>query len=403
MKILILNQAFYPDVVATAQHATDLAVALSAVGHQVTVVCSRRGYDNPATEFPSQETWRGIRILRIWSTRFGKNARWRRATDFATFIITCCLRVLSLPRFDVIVALTSPPLISFVAALAVPLKARRLVFWSMDLNPDEAIAAGWLRETSMTGKLLSWISRYSMRKADVVVVLDRFMKERILAKGIEEAKITIIPPWSLDDHVHFDATGRNEFRACYGLEKKFVVMYSGNHSPCHPLDTLIGAAERLSQNEEIAFCFVGGGSEFQRVKGYVQTRRMRNVVCIPYQPIESLSASLSAADLHVIVMGNDFVGIVHPCKIYNILAVGKPFLYVGPPTSHVTDIMGLHPGSHLGYSARHADIAAIVASIMAARANPQGAQPFEITRHFSKKFLLPKLIQTIEGTRSGSF
>jgi hypothetical protein len=102
-------------------------------------------------------------------------------------------------------------------------------------------------------------------------------------------------------------------------------------------------------------------------------------------------------------MGNDFVGIVHPCKIYNILAVGKPFLYVGPPTSHVTDIMGLHPGSHLGYSARHADIAAIVASIMAARANPQGAQPFEITRHFSKKFLLPKLIQTIEGTRSGSF
>jgi hypothetical protein len=45
MKILILNQAFYPDVVSTAQHATDLALALTDAGHEVTVICGRRAYD----------------------------------------------------------------------------------------------------------------------------------------------------------------------------------------------------------------------------------------------------------------------------------------------------------------------------------------------------------------------
>ena len=38
MRILILNQAFHPDVVSTAQHATDLALELAKLGHQVIVV-----------------------------------------------------------------------------------------------------------------------------------------------------------------------------------------------------------------------------------------------------------------------------------------------------------------------------------------------------------------------------
>ena len=146
MKILILNQAFYPDVVSTAQHASDLAKALTQVGHEVTVVCSSRGYDDPRVRFPQQETWNAVNIIRVRSTGFGKASRWCRAADFSTFMASCALRVWRLQRFDVVVAMTSPPLISFLSSLAVPGRASNLVFWSMDLNPDEAIAAGWLRK-----------------------------------------------------------------------------------------------------------------------------------------------------------------------------------------------------------------------------------------------------------------
>src|SRR5678816_811521 len=119
-------------------------------------------------------------------------------------------------------------------------------------------------------------------------------------------RITIIPPWSHDDQVGYSQAGREAFRLKHGLSDKFVVMYSGNHSPCHPLDTLLGAARAVQKRSDIAFCFVGGGSEQAKVR----ESGLANVKCLPYQPLDELSNSLSAADLQVIVMGEKFVGIV---------------------------------------------------------------------------------------------
>jgi colanic acid biosynthesis glycosyl transferase WcaI len=394
MKILILNQAFYPDVVSTAQHASDLARALTQVGHEVTVVCGSRGYDDPGVRFPKQEVWNAVNIIRVRSTGFGKASKWRRTTDFSTFMASCGLRLWLLPRFDVVVAMTSPPVISFLSSLAVPSRASNLVFWSMDLNPDEAIAAGWLREKSLTARLLSRMLLYSLKRATVVVALDRFMKDRIQAKGIPAEKVRVVPPWSHDDRVRFDPAGREEFRAIYKLSGRFVVMYSGNHSPCHPLETLLQAAERLAENEDIAFCFVGGGSEFRKVKERAQNRGLRNVLCLSYQPIEKLSGSLSAADLHVVVMGNQYVGIVHPCKIYNVLAVKKPFLYIGPTESHVTDIIR----QSSAYVSSHGDVEGVVANILRAMRNTELGSPRDVAVEtlFSKNRLVPQMISAIE-------
>jgi glycosyltransferase involved in cell wall biosynthesis len=382
LKILLLNQCFYPDVVSTAQHLTDLATELTARGHKVTVVTSDRGYDDPAMRFPRRERWNGIEIFRVRSVSLGKGSKWRRAFNFGSFLLACSLRLLVLGRFDLVVALTSPPLISFLAALFVKLNGGRLCFWVMDLNPDEAIAAGWLDERSPTAGLLQRMLRYSFKVADQTIVLDRFMKERVRAKGIDPSRITIIPPWSHDDQVGYSQTGREAFRDLHGLSDKFVVMYSGNHSPCHPLDTLLDAARALKTRREIVFCFVGGGSE--QVK--VRDSGLSNVKCLPYQPLNELSGSLSAADLHVVVMGEKFVGIVHPCKVYNILSVGAPVLYIGPGPSHVTDIASQQGKFFL---TRHGDTESVVAAILEAT---QCHERQPITS-FAKQNLLPQLIE----------
>ena len=47
MKILLLNQAFYPDSVSTSQHVTDIARELCSQGHEITVLCARRDYKEP--------------------------------------------------------------------------------------------------------------------------------------------------------------------------------------------------------------------------------------------------------------------------------------------------------------------------------------------------------------------
>jgi hypothetical protein len=160
------------------------------------------------------------------------------------------------------------------------------------------------------------------------------------------------------------------------------------------LETLLQAAERLKENEDIAFCFVGGGSEFGKVRERAQDHDLQNVICVPYQPIEKLSGSLSAADLHVIVMGDQYVGIVHPCKIYNVLAVGKPFLYIGPAESHVTDIIGESSAS----ISSHGDVEGVVENILSVMRNAvlNAPRSIEVETPFSKDRLVAQMISVID-------
>ena len=393
MKILLLNQCFYPDVVSTAQHLSDLAFDLSSQGHRVTVIASRRGYDNPGQQFPKREVYRRVKISRLSTLNLGKQNRFRRAINFATVLISYAVRLVFTPRQDVVVALTSPPLISFLGALFVKLKGGRFYFWVMDLNPDEAVAAGWLKEDSLVTRMLASILGYSLRKAERIIVLDRFMQQRVAAKKISREKILVIPPWSHDHAVHFDLVGRNSFRARLRLTEKFIVMYSGNHSPCHPLDTLLQAAEQLKQDQRIAFCFVGGGSGKKKVERFALEHGLQNIFSLPYQPLAEVSASLSAADLQVIVMGDRFVGIVHPCKLYNILRVAAPVLYIGPAESHINDLLSQSEAGVEYYAAQPNDVRAVVRHIQMAASRPKSDRrelPKE-AQQFSASKLLPQI------------
>ncbi|HKP46604.1 MAG TPA: glycosyltransferase family 4 protein [Pyrinomonadaceae bacterium] len=399
MRILLLNQCFYPDVMATAQQLTDLAVGLTEAGHEVTVVTSDRGYDDPSKRFPRRETWRGVNIIRIPSAGLGKTSKPRRALNFGSFLLNCSWRLLRLPRFDATVALTSPPLISVLGSLFVRLKGGRFYFWVMDLNPDEAIAAGWLKEKSVAARFLSLLLKSSMVHADGIVALDHFMKQRIVAKGISPDVVTVLPPWAHDDRVLFDEQGREAFRRAHGLTNSFVVMYAGNHSPCHPLNTLLEASLRLSDQKDIVFMFVGGGSEQNTVREFALKNSLANVRCLPYQSAADLSASLSAADLHTVVMGDAFVGIVHPCKLYNILRVGAPFLYIGPAESHISEIISELGDRHPSYAAASGDGESVVQQILVARrqrANANRSLP-ELAQTFFRESLMPQLINLLES------
>jgi glycosyltransferase involved in cell wall biosynthesis len=396
MKVTLLNQCFYPDVVATGQHLTDLAEALAERGHQVTVITSRRGYDDPQLRFAKRELWQGIDIVRLPSSAFGKTARWRRAVDFATLLISYALRLAITPRQDVVIALTSPPLIAFVGSLFVQIKGGRLLYWIMDLNPDEAIAAGWLREDSFVTRTLDALQNFALQSSESVIVLDRFMAQRLTGRVTSSERVQIISPWPHDDDVVFDVARRAAFRGRHQLSEKFVVMYAGNHSPCHPLNTLLEAAERLRHNQDIAFCFMGGGSEFASVKQFARSREPANIVCLPYQPRAQLGAALSAADLHVVIMGEPFVGIIHPCKIYNVLKIGAPFLYIGPAESHVMDITRELNGAAPAYVSQHGEVDQVVQQIIAAAAERSDGLQRKTASEVSSNGLL-RMIEIVEA------
>jgi glycosyltransferase involved in cell wall biosynthesis len=404
MKVLLLNQCFWPDIVATAQQLSDLARGLAERGHEVTVITGRRGYDDPELRFPRRERWHNIEIVRVRTISARKTSRWGRALNFASFLLACACRMAVTGRQDVVIALTSPPLISCLASWFARLKGRRFVFWVMDLNPDEAIAAGWLRPGSAAAKFLARLLESSLRHAQKIIVLDRFMKERVKRKGIDADKIQVISPWAQDDLIRFDRSGREAFRREHGLSEKFVVMYAGNHSPCHPLDTLLEAAGTFGGREDVIFCFVGGGSELRKVRKFAHSKKLTNIRCLPYQPQEELAAVLSAADLHVVVMGNSFPGIVHPCKIYNILAIGTPLLYLGPEESHVTDIIEKLAAPGRAMQARHGQpevVAQLISNLAQGFvAGDSKTESSNLAPAFAKSTLLPKFIAEVEALGS---
>lgn len=348
--------------------------------------------------FRSHEVRKGVKIIRILSTGFGKAAPWRRALDFGSFLLICFLRMLTLPRFDQIIAMTSPPLLSSLAAAIVKIRGGSLVCWVLDLNPDEAVAAGWLREDSPVCRMLRRIGEFAYATASRIVVMDRFMADRVAAYGVPHEKIAVIPPWAHDESVCYDSEGREAFRLEHGLAGRFVVMYSGNHSPCHPLDTLLEAARRMKNDVNVAFCFIGGGSEFARVKAYAAGHRLGNILCLPYVPLHRLSASLSSADLHTVVMGDPFVGMVHTCKVYNILALGIPFLYLGPEHSHITDLVSDAARPSFAKRAEHGDVDSVIRIIRNAASSripvPIAAEQ-ALARNYSQEALLPAMCDVL--------
>ena len=401
MRILLLNQCFHPDNVSTAQHLSDLALGLVEAGHEVTAVASSRGYDNPTKRFPRDENWKGVHIRRIWTPGLGKKSKLRRIIDFGCFWMSATWTLLRLPRFDVTVCLTSPPLISTLGTAVAALKGGEVIPWVMDLNPDEAVAAGVLREGGLAERVLSALQNWSFGRAARIMVLDRFMADRIGRKGLPRELMHIDAPWAYEDAVKYDAAAREQFRAEHGLTGKFVVMYSGNHSPCHPLDTILGAMEKLGSDPRIHFVFIGGGSEFPKVKEFARSRGLANVLCLPYQPLEKLSASLSSADLHLVVMGDPFAGIVHPCKVYNILLLGMPWLAVCPEDCHLMDLAARINDARYARCFRHGNVDDTTSFIrQAAEAGSPG--PSDAVRAVGAEFLggvlRPRFISVLESS-----
>ncbi|HVV43545.1 MAG TPA: glycosyltransferase family 4 protein, partial [Bryobacteraceae bacterium] len=333
----------------------------------------------------------------IACTGSGKGARWRRTVDFASFLGACALRISRLPRYDLVIATTSPPLLPALGAALVKMRGGALICWVMDLHPDEAVASGWLKPESLTERFARRLATFSFRAARWCVVNDRFMAERLETHGVPPENIAVIPPWPHDDAVRYDAAGREQFRHEHGLDGRFVVMYAGNYGPCHPLETLLEAARRMKEDSRVVFCFIGEGSEFARVKAWAAGHRADNILCLPSAPLSHLSASLSAGDIHAVVMGDAFVGIVHPSNVYNVLALGIPVLYIGPARSHVAD---LAPESGWMMRASHGDADRVVEYITRAAAMPSGAPiaaEQAVARRYSTGAALSMFLRVIEA------
>jgi glycosyltransferase involved in cell wall biosynthesis len=354
-----VTQTFPPDPAAVGQHMADLAMSLGRKGHMVTVLTADRGYDDAAIQYLREEvTPAGILIRRLPRTSFGKATVLHRLAAILSFICQAGARCLLQRDLGMVVFSTSPPFVGVVAAMVGAIRKVPIVFWAMDLNPDQLVALGKLSKRSLITRFLRSVNRWILHQTAAIIALDHLMAQRLRHEAGWGVKIAVIPPWSPDRSLCSVPHEQNGFRTRYGLQRKTVIMYSGNHTPSNPLTTLLDAAVVLQGCARLQFVFVGSGTAKREIEQYITNHSLTNVLSLPYQEKSTLSESLSAADVHVVSLGARMAGIIHPCKVYGAMAVGRPILYFGPSPSHVTAILDEWQN---GWTISHGDVQQTVA------------------------------------------
>jgi glycosyltransferase involved in cell wall biosynthesis len=347
-RVLFVNRFFHPDHSATSQMVSDLAFHLAERGWQVEAVTSRQRYGDAAAGLAARQAVRGVQVTRVWSTRFGRSFLPGRAIDYATFYLSAGVAMLRrATRNTTVVALTDPPLISVVAAIAAMIRGAALVNWTQDLFPEVAEALG------MKGlRRLRWIRNWSLRRARTNVALGDSMAARL-------PNAVVIHNWA-DASLH-------PISHTYG---RFIVGYSGNLGRAHDAETMRAAMKALRDDEAIEFLITGGGAQLDTIR----KERLPNVRFAEYATRENLSESLSAADAHLVTMQPSLEGLIVPSKFYGILAVGRPVLFAGNANGDLARIIRKYDCGIVIESGNGAALAACIRELAQdrARANAMG-------------------------------
>ncbi len=324
--MLFINQFFWPDSSATSQQLTDLVSALAGRGVDVAVLCGEGGYAGAAgAEAPPAEVHR-VRALPFTRGKLG------RLFSYLSFYVTAFVQGLGIRKADVVVSMTTPPLISLLGASIKFLRGSRHFIWEQDLYPEIAVDLEYIKAGGLTHRVTGMLADLVRRHADGIIVLGPCMKERLIARGVDADKIHIAEHWASSDAITpMERPGNRE---------ELVLLYSGNLGLAHDLDTIQGAMLNLRDDHRFRFLFAGTGGRRKELADFCTANSIENIELRPFVDRDKLSEGLAAGDVGLVTQREESCGAVVPSKVYGILASGRPLLFIGPASATPALLIG---------------------------------------------------------------
>lgn len=331
MHILFLTDNFPPEVNAPASRTFEHCREWVQAGHQVTVVtCAPNfpkgkvypGYRNRPWQ---SEVMAGIRVIRVWTYITGNEGFARRTLDYLSYMLAAVMAAPFVRCVDLVVG-TSPQIFTACAAYFVSrYKGVPFVFELRDLWPESIKAVGAMKNAAVL-RLLERLELFLYRKAALIIALTNSFKRNLMNKGMPENKIVVVTNGA--DLSHFSPRPRDgDLARQLGVEGKFVIGYIGTHGMAHGLDTALDAADQLQGNRDIAFLFIGGGAERNRLVTSAIKRRLTNVAFIDEVPKSKMPLYWSLLDVSMVLLRRAPVfTTVIPSKIYESVAMGIPII-----------------------------------------------------------------------------
>ncbi len=403
MHILLFNEYYPPDTSATAKMAA-LVVEALAQRHQVTVVAGRPSYD-PDEFYPyallHREKHNNVTVERVGSTAYPRHQMKRRVSNYLSYLALAVPRAIAI-RPDVVLAMTDPPIAGIAGAFVAQMAGRPFVYNVRDLYPDMAVG-GDIVQPSKWVERWEKMHRRALRQAACVIVLGDDMRDRILSKGIDPARVVVvrdgtsIPTSQPDTADPAIRKSIDELRCGF----PFVVVHAGNLGFYGAWDTLLKAAEILSnEGDDTGFVFIGDGANRKRLEA--SAGNQGNVRFLPFRPVEQIPHVMMAGDIHIVTVKRGLEGVVVPSKLYSILAAGRPVLVVAPKECDAARIIA-EDGCGMVADPDHP--AAVAAAIRKLRSDPtilleMGRRARESAKKYARVNELQHLVEIMEHTCS---
>lgn len=354
-KLLIYAHYYAPDVASTGQLLQDMAEGMLD-DFDVTVICTVPSYGGVIegkykTKRFYKEKLNGVRIIRVRVSEFTKSNKISRIKNLLDYYWNARTATKLVGNQDYVFSISQPPIMGGMLGLygkkiikTGDSKNPRFIYCIQDFNPEQIEATGYIKIKPLL-KMALWFDKRSCRKSDLVITVGRDLVETLKKRFAKETvpKHTMINNWIDEKKIYplpADHPKVVAFKQQYGLEDKFVIMYSGNLGLYYDLEGLIKVIEKFQgaktkDGKDVVFTFVGDGSIRGKLVQYVKEHLMENTIFIPYQDKDNLIYSLNAADVHWCVNAKGIKGVSCPSKFYGIAGIAKPVLAVLEKDSEV--------------------------------------------------------------------
>jgi colanic acid biosynthesis glycosyl transferase WcaI len=327
LRLLILSIRFAPEVTSNAAVITGLTQALAARGHQVTVLAGTPHYRLPhvpggyLVRLFRRESLGSVKIVRCWAVP-RSDGKVSKLLNYVSFTLTGFLASLFTDRPNAVLVVSPPFWLGFNALFLKALRRCPVIYNAQDLFPQAYLASGEVRAGRLT-RAMDRLMTHIYRRCDRITVITPSFAGAIAGKGVDPAKIRVIPNF-VDTSAVAPLPRRNSFSRRWQLDNKFVVMYAGNVGYTHGAELLVEAGEKLAPLENLRFLVIGGGSKQADVARLARERHLANMLFLPTQPSDLLPEMLASADVFVLTTKPGVGRTSFPGRIYSFLLAARP-------------------------------------------------------------------------------
>lgn len=342
-RLLIYAHYYIPDTASTGQILRELAEGMLDK-FDITVICVVPSYlgtveEKYKTQKYYKENINGVKVLRIRVPEFSKTNKKSRVKNIVSYFLGAMAATFKVGKMDYVFSISQPPILGgLLGVWGKWVKHAKYIYNIQDFNPEQVIAVGYTKNKLITSAMMC-LDKFSCQQSDLIITVGRDLVQTVenRFKGGTVPRTVMINNWIDEKEIHpleADHPKVVEFKKKYGLQDKFVIMYSGNIGLYYDLENLMRVIEKIkpgtkaADGREVVFAFVGAGSVLDKLVSYKKERKLNNVVFIPYQDKQNLIYSLNAGDVHWCVNAKGIKGVSCPSKYYGTAAAGKAVLAV---------------------------------------------------------------------------